>query len=140
MEQHAEVRSAVKLHHQEVSFSVPRYRVLQMHWSSFPEEENQLRYRLISLARNYTSQFICIYLYTNTNDKNIKVTSPFSNLERDTTYNKPEVKQLSRFTLRYLGLHFYSSYLEVDLESLIHKEVLQGDLLQTRAWTTTNFL
>lgn len=28
---HAEVTSAVKLHNQEVSFSVPRYRVLQVH-------------------------------------------------------------------------------------------------------------
>lgn len=28
---HAEVRNAVKLHNQEVSFSVPRYRVLQVH-------------------------------------------------------------------------------------------------------------
>lgn len=101
---HAEVRGAVKLHSQELS-SVPRYRVLQRHWGSFPKEEKQLPYLLTSQARNYTSQFISylyLLIYQHRWQAYWNCLSFFSSRER---YNKPEVQQWLKFTLHHLGCH-----------------------------------
>lgn len=113
---YAEVRSAVRLHNQEVSFSVPRYRVLQMNWWSFPEEENQLlwyRYPTKVYIKSYMiSTKRPSFLHQGKDDPYLSVsgTALFgtnSNTKYASLYSvEPAFQSLQ------LWLHFTGSYLE----------------------------